>query len=473
MRRHSAPCSLRLTLQKVNMMNSPHTTILIVDDDIHQRQSLRDVLEYAGYAVEEAADGKVALEVLSQRRVDLMLLDLDMPRLPGIEVLRRAASEHPEVQTVIISGKGTIQTAVQATKLGAYDFLEKPLEAERTLLTVRNALEKSSLLRQRDRLLNEARERYKMVGASQAMQNIFRIIDKAGATQSKVLVTGENGTGKEMIARAIHHNSSRAAGPFVTVNCAAIPENLIESELFGHEKGAFTGAQNLHRGKFEQANGGTLFLDEIGDMTLMMQAKTLRALNDGVIDRVGSEKSIAVDIRVIAATNKNLEAELEEGNFREDLFYRLNVIAIHVPPLRERREDIPDLVNCFLTLFCQENGLPVKKLDRGALTLLVEHDWPGNVRQLRNIIERLVVLSDGESISPREVSEALKKFSSSPPPSPIYATLREARAQFEREFILKTLISNNWKIQETAAVLGIERTNLWKKMRRYGIEEGK
>jgi two-component system nitrogen regulation response regulator NtrX len=471
--------SLRITfyalapLQKGNVMHSQPTTVLIVDDDPHLRESLREILEYANYSVEEAADGKIALEALAQRSIDLMLLDLDLPRVSGMEVLRQTAAAHPEIMVVIISGKGTIRTAVEATKLGAYDFLEKPLEAERTLLTVRNALEKASLQRQRDRLLDEARQRYKMVGSSLAMQDIYRLIDKAATTQSKVLIVGENGTGKEMIARAIHHNSARAAGPFVTVNCAAIPETLIESELFGHEKGAFTGAQSTHRGKFEQANGGTLFLDEIGDMSLMMQAKTLRVLAEGVIERLGGEKSIAVDVRIIAATNKNLEDEMAEGNFREDLFYRLNVIPIHVPPLRERREDIPDLVNNFLNFYCEENRLSPKKLERGALTVLLEHDWPGNVRQLRNVIERLVVLSDIETINPREVAEALEKFFSHPQTPSSYATLREARAQFEREHILKALIANDWKIQETAAALGIERTHLWKKMKRYGIEAGR
>jgi len=453
-------------------MPSQRPTVLIVDDDPHVRESLKEILDYAGHAAEEAGDGKAALDLLSRKPVDLVLLDLDLPRVPGLDVLRRTAAEHPEVPVVIISGKGTIRTAVEATKLGAYDFLEKPLEAERTLLTVRNALEKALLLRQRDRLLEEARERYRMVGSSPAMQGIYRLIDKAAGSQSKVLIVGEHGTGKEMIARAIHHNSSRAAGPFVAVNCAAIPEALIESELFGHEKGAFTGASTSHRGKFEQANGGTLFLDEVGDMSLMTQAKTLRALAEGVIERVGGDRPIEVDVRVIAATNKDLVAEMAEGNFREDLFYRLNVITIEVPPLRERRDDIPDLIDHFLALFCQENGVPEKRLARGAYSVLVKHAWPGNVRQLRNVIERLVVLSDGATINAREATQALKTLPSHCQPAG-YPTLREAREEFERDFILKTLVSHDWKMQETAAALGIERSHLWKKMKRYGIERGR
>lgn len=444
-------------------------TILIVDDDLYVRESLRDILNDNGYAVEEAADGKTALEILFKRPIDLMLLDLDLPRVNGMDVLRKTATEFPEIGVVIISGKGTIQLAIEATKLGAYDFLEKPLEAQRTLLTVRNAVEKLSLLRYRDRLVEEAKDRYKMVGSSPAMQEIYGLIDKAAASQSKVLITGENGTGKEMIARAIHHNSLRASDPFIAVNCAAIPENLIESELFGHQKGAFTGAFASHRGKFELANGGTLFLDEISDTSLMMQAKILRVLEDHMIERVGGEKSIPVDVRIITATNKVLEHEIKQGNFREDLYYRLNVITIELPPLRKRREDIPLLAYYFLEKLCQEKRIPPKKFDRGAITILIEHDWRGNVRELHNVVERLIVLTESELISASETRNAIKKNASHLENSHI-KTLAEAREGFERDFILKTLISNDWKILETATVLGIDRSHLWKKMKRYGIE---
>jgi two-component system nitrogen regulation response regulator NtrX len=384
-------------------------TILIVDDDLYVRESLREILNDNGYTIEEAADGKTALDMLAQRPFDLMLLDLDLPRVNGMEVLRKTTAEFPGIGVVIISGKGTIQLAIEATKLGAYDFLEKPLEAQRTLLTVRNAMEKLFLVRQRNRLVEEARERYKMVGTSPAMQQIYRLIDRAAASQSKVLIVGENGTGKELIARAIHYNSSRASEPFVAVNCAAIPEHLIESELFGHQKGAFTGAFTSHRGKFEQANRGTLFLDEVSDTSLMMQAKVLRVLEENVIDRVGGERSIPIDVQVIAATNGQLEKEIKEGNFREDLYYRLNVITIEVPPLRKRKEDIPLLVEFFLKNLREEKCLESKKLERGAMTVLIEHDWRGNVRELRNMIERMVVLSEGATISSSDAIQALKK----------------------------------------------------------------
>jgi len=444
-------------------------TILIVDDDLYIRESLREILNDNGYTIEEAVDGKTALDILAQRPFDLMLLDLDLPRVNGMEVLRKAAADYPEVGVVIISGKGTIQLAVEAIQLGAYDFLEKPLEVQRTLVTVRNAVEKLFLVRQRDRMVEEAKERYKMVGASPAMQQIYHLIDKAAASESKVLILGENGTGKELIARAIHHNSARASLPFITVNCAAIPETLIESELFGHQKGAFTGAYTSHRGKFEQANGGTLFLDEISDTSLMMQAKILRVLEDGVINRVGGEQPIPIDVQVVAATNKNLDLEIAEGNFREDLYYRLNVITVEVPPLRQRREDVPLLVDFFLKNLSSEKHLELKKLDRGAMALLIEHDWHGNIRELRNAVERLIVLSDNDIISASETSHALKKNALHSANSNS-TTLIKAREQFERDFILKTLLTNNWKILETAAALGIDRSHLWKKMHRYGIE---
>ena len=450
-------------------MRFKYATILIVDDDLYVRESLREILNDNGYTIEEATDGKTALNMIAQHPIDLMLLDLDLPRVNGMEVLRKTAAEFPGIGVVIISGKGTIQLAVEATKLGACDFLEKPLEANRTLLTVRNAVEKLNLLRQRDRMVEEAREKYKMIGSSPAMQEIFCLIDKAAASHSKVLITGENGTGKEMVARAIHHNSSRASEPFIAVNCAAIPENLIESELFGHQKGAFTGALSSHRGKFEQADRGTLFLDEISDTSLMMQAKILRVLEDGVIERVGGEKSISVDVRVVAATNKVLEHEIKQGNFREDLFYRLNVITIELPPLRQRREDIPSLATFFLEKLCREKQIPPKTFDRVAMTILIEHEWHGNVRELRNVVERLIVLSECESISANKTRHAIKQ--NIPHQENLHTkTLCEAREGFERDFIFKTLIANNWKILETADVLGIDRSHLWKKMKRYGIE---
>ncbi len=452
-------------------MGFKNATILIVDDDIYVRESLREILTDAGYAVIEATDGKMALDLLPQRTIDLLLLDLDLPRVSGMEVLRQVTVEFPNLQVVIISGKGTIQQAIEATRLGAYDFLEKPLETQRTLLTIRNAVDKLYLVRQSNRLVEEIRDRYKMVGTSPAMQKIYHLIDKAAASQSRVLITGENGTGKELVARAIHHNSPRAAGPFLAVNCAAIPENLIESELFGHQRGAFSGAQNTHRGKFEQANGGTLFLDEIGDTSLLMQAKILRVLEDNHVNRVGGEQPVAIDIQVLTATNKNLDEEIKKGNFREDLYYRLNVLTIEVPPLRSHREDIALLVDYFLGQICAEKRFALKKLSKGARSVLLEYDWPGNIRQLRHILERLIVLSDGDTISYLEAENAIKKngIHIEEAASP---TLHTARDQFEKEFILKTLITTDWKILETAKILGIERSHLWKKMQQLGIEKG-
>jgi two-component system nitrogen regulation response regulator NtrX len=448
----------------------PQATLLIVDDDLYVRESLREILSDSGYAIEEAADGKIALDILAQRPVELMLLDLDLPRVSGMEVLRKVTSNFPEIGVVIISGKGTIQLAVEATKLGAYDFLEKPLEAQRTLLTVRHAVEKFLLVRQRNRLLEETKARYRMIGAGAAMQRIYRLIDKAAFSQSKVLILGENGTGKELIARAIHHNSARSSEPFVTVNCAAIPENLIESELFGHQKGAFTGAYVSHKGKFEQANRGTLFLDEIGDASPLLQAKILRALEDGVIERVGGEQPIPIDVQVIAATNKDLHQQTIDGSFREDLYFRLNVIVIEAPPLRERREDIPLLIDFFMKQCIEQKRLLPKKLDLGVMKILTAHDWPGNVRELHNVIERMMVLSENEVITARDANIALHKNDPELENS-IFKPLLQAREQFERDYILKALVIQNWKIHETAAMLGIERSHLWKKMKQYHIEK--
>lgn len=438
-------------------------TILIVDDDPYMRDILNDILTDACYHTIEACDGKEALSLLEQNSIDLMLLDLALPRVPGMEVLRQTVAKQQPISVVIISGKGTIRTAVEATKLGAYDFLEKPVEPERTLLTIRNALEKQSLKRQRDRLLSETHQRYRMIGTSAAMQRIYRLIDRAATIQSKVLITGEHGTGKEVVARAIHYNSDRAAGPFVAVNCAAIPENLIESELFGYEKGAFTGANKLTPGKFEQAGGGTLFLDEIGDMSLMTQAKTLRALDLNVITRVGGMNTVHVDTRIIAATNKNLEQEIAEGNFREDLFYRLNVLTISLPPLKDHREDIPELAHHFQQIFSEENGI-AKPIQPEALSLLVEYDWIGNIRQLKNVVERLLILSDGPAVTAADVSDTLQKPYHLPT-----SDFHESRQQFERGLILKTLVSNEWKVLATAQALGIDRSYLWKKMQQYDL----
>ncbi|PQJ26906.1 hypothetical protein BSZ35_18435 [Salinibacter sp. 10B] len=445
-------------------MSTP--TVLVADDDPPIREGLCDVLEHEEYDTLEASDGKTALARLEKSIVDLLLLDLKMPRVSGMEVLRKTVEEHPDVPVVIVSGKGTIQKAVKATKIGAYDFLEKPVNAQRLLVTVRNALERARLERQRDRLLEDVRERYRMVGTSDAMQRVYDRIDKAAGSDCRVLITGESGTGKELVARAIHHNSERAGAPFVTVNCAALPEELIESELFGHEKGAFTGAEGEHRGKFAQAEDGTLFLDEIGDMSLAAQSKTLRAIETGRVQPIGSEEPIEVNVRVLAATNADLETAIEgRGDFREDLYYRLNVLRIEVPPLRERREDIPDLVAHFLSKVTKEEA---PDLGEDALALLMSHDWPGNVRELENAIRRLVVLNEGDSIGAGAVEQALdepeQKFSSEE------VGLRAARDQFEAAYIRQALRAHGGAIQSTADALGIDRSSLWRKMDEYGIE---
>ena len=444
-------------------------TVLIVDDDQHIRRGLEDILTHAGHDTLQAGDGRTALRVEEKNEVDLMLLDLQLPRINGMKVLERMSERRPSLPVVIVSGKGTIQTAVTATKKGAYDFLEKPVDAQRMLITVRNALEKSRLERDRDRLLQEVQARYQMVGSSAPMQRVYDLIDKAAATRSKVLITGENGTGKELVARAIHHNSSRASEPFVTINCAAIPESLIESELFGHEEGAFTGAKRQHTGKFEQADGGTLFLDEVGDMGTMTQAKALRVLQENKIQRVGGESPIKVDTRVIAATNKDLKQAISAGDFREDLYYRLNIIAIEVPPLRARRGDIPELVDHFLKQISEAQGVPRRTIESSALARLMGRDWPGNVRQLRNVVERLVALSDTDTIGAQDIDLAL---SGTVPHVPEHEDhdLRTAREQFESSFIQRTLQANDGVIKHTAEALGIDRSHLWKKMKQYDIE---
>lgn len=450
-----------------------HAKILIVDDDASVRESLNEILSYHNYDCMEAADGKEALQKLEETHVDLMLLDLRLPRIDGMEALKHSLCNYPEIPVVMISGQGTIALAVEATKLGAYDFLEKPLEAERTLLTIHNALEKSRLKMQRDQLLTETRQRYQMIGSDPNMQEVFALIDRAATVNSKVLISGEAGTGKELVARAIHNNGHRAGNPFVPVNCSAIPESLIESELFGYVKGAFTGATSDRSGKFQRAHQGTLFLDEIGDMSLMMQAKILRVLEDGCVEPVGSSKSMLVDVRIIAATNKSLPNEIEEGNFRSDLFYRLNVISIELPPLRLRKNDIRPLSEHILEEVCTAQGLAQMTFANGVWPLLTKYDWPGNVRELRNVIERAAVLTPNNTIEAAALAEALQSKLSPTQSSDVQQTLRQARAEFERDFILATLAAQNGKIQETAHALGIQRSHLWKKMKRYGISANK
>jgi two-component system nitrogen regulation response regulator NtrX len=445
--------------------------ILVVDDEAYLREEWIRILDRKGYAAAGVSNGKEALEHVERTPVDLMLLDLHLKRrMSGIDVLHEMVASRPAVPVIMISGKASIKQAVEATQLGAYDFLEKPVGPQRILVTVRNALEKARLQRERDRLLGEVHQRYRMIGQSPAMERVYTLIDKAARTASKVLITGESGTGKELTARAIHLNSARAEGPFVTVNCAAVPESLIESELFGHEKGAFTDAKRARAGKFEQADGGTLFLDEVGDMSLMAQAKVLRVLQEGRVQRIGGQAPRDVAVRVVAATNKDLKAEIEAGTFRDDLYYRLNVIQIELPPLRARREDIPALARHFATQVSSQQGRAERSLTAGAIVELMSRPWPGNVRELRNVIERLVALSDGPEIDALAVQQAVHAAATDEPAAPSNLDLRAARQQLERALIRQALAASEGRMQEAADALGINRTYLWKLMNRYAIE---
>jgi DNA-binding NtrC family response regulator len=457
-------------------------TILVVDDEKNIRRTLRMVLEGSGFNTLEASSAEQCLETLGSQEVDLLILDVRLPKMSGIEALQKIRNE-PETRrlpVLMVSGHASVAEAVQAVQLGATDFFEKPLDRDRILVTVRNALQTWQLQREVEQLRAHVEHRYEMIGESRVMRSLFAQLEKVAPTNGRVLIFGESGTGKELIARAIHRLSPRADKPFVKVNCAAIPAELIESELFGYERGAFTGAQGRKKGMFELANGGTLFLDEIGDMSASAQAKVLRALQSGEISRVGGEKTIAVDVRVLAATNKDLELEVRDGRFREDLYFRLNVVPIVSPPLRERRSDIVLLVTGFLQEFSVENGLREKPIDEDVLDALAERQWPGNVRELRNVVERMAILS-GDRITlddlPEEgVLSEVRRESASPSDLPATRddggerlTLREYRSRAEKDYILQTLDEVGWNISRAATILGVERTNLHKKMRSYGI----
>lgn len=439
------------------------------------------VLEGAAFEVLDTGTGEHGLELLQDGVVDLVILDVRLPGISGIETLQKIRSNTvtKRLPVLMISGHASLAEAVQAVQSGATDFFEKPLDRDRILVTVRNALRTWQLERELDRLRTDARERYEMIGKSAAMRELYGQLEKVAPTNGRVLITGESGTGKELIARAIHRLSPRSESAFIKVNCAAIPSELIESELFGYERGAFTGAQNRKKGMFELANRGTLFLDEIGDMSLSAQAKVLRALQSGEISRVGSERTVAVDVRVLAATNKDLEDAVDEGAFREDLYFRLNVVPVHSPPLRDRLEDVPLLAQSFLKSFCAENGLRNKEFEPVVLNRLAERWWPGNVRELRNVVERMVILS-GDRICEEDLPDQgrLARSTAQKPSTPPSAehetgarmTLREYREQAERSYILQMLQECDWNISKAAVSLGVERTNLHKKMRSYGIK---
>jgi len=441
--------------------------ILIADDELGIRKALAGLLSDEGYETAVAADGESALAAVREHPPDLVLLDIAMPGRDGIGVLEEMRQAWPRLPVVMMSGHGTIETAVRATQLGAFDFIEKPLGAEKLLLTLRNALERASLEHENRELRAKSIRAHEILGASAPIQRLKEQIQLAGPTNGWVLITGENGTGKEMVAKQLHVHSKRAEGPFVEVNCAAIPEELIESELFGHEKGAFTGAIAQKRGKFELANSGTIFLDEIADMSLRTQAKILRILQEHKFERVGGTDTIEVDVRVIAATNKSLEKEIQEGSFREDLYYRLNVIPFHVPPLRERREDIPVLVKAFAEEFCVASGARPKPVTGRALALLQSYGWPGNVRELRNLVERLVLMTPGPRIRAQDLPEELR--SGARPAEMAGASLEDARREFERRFLLARLEENAWNVSRTAEAIGIARESLSRKMRSYRL----
>lgn len=452
------------------------TKILIIDDERAIRSTLKDIIEYEGFQVLEAQDGPEGLEIIRKGRVDLVLCDIKMPKMDGMEVLAEIQKSNADLPVIMISGHGTVETAVEATRLGAYDFIAKPPDLNRLLITIRNALERGNLVTETKILKQKISKTQEILGDSSAIQNIRDTIDRVAPTDARVLVTGENGTGKELVARWIHEKSNRAKGPLIEVNCAAIPAELIESELFGHEKGSFTSAIKQRIGFFEQASGGTLFLDEIGDMPLSAQAKVLRALQEHKITRVGGEKEIKIDVRVIAATNKDLVHEIENKNFRLDLYHRLSVIMVHVPSLNDRRDDIPVLAERFLKEMCNEYNLPLKKFSLKALDALKTYNWSGNIRELRNVIERLTILC-GEVISEEEVSAFTRplEFTGLSTLESIvnkFSDLHEFKDFVEREFIERKLKGNNWNITKTAEEIGIQRSHLYNKIEKYGFNRG-
>jgi two-component system nitrogen regulation response regulator NtrX len=451
-------------------------SILIVDDEAGVRSSLAGILGDEGYATEAVESGEACLAILEARRFDLILLDVWLPKMDGLETLAKIRALDPEVPVVVISGHGSIETAVKAVRIGAQDFVEKPLALEKILLVVRNHLRQRRLEQENRALKEKVEHRWVMVGESAAIHALRADIAQAAPSNGRVLIFGENGTGKELVARNIHHQSLRAAGPFVEVNCAAIPEELIESELFGHTRGAFTGALTAKKGKFELADGGTLFLDEVGDMTLKTQAKVLRVLQEQKVEPVGGTASVPVDVRVIAATNKNLEDEIRKGTFREDLFFRLNVIPFRVPPLRERREDIPLLARHFVAELSAEYGKRMKEIAPDAMDALTRQPWPGNVRELRNTIERLVIMTPGERIEARHLPATVAPGAAAVETSPALAappgdfpSLIEAREDFEKRYIWKKYQECGGNMSRTAEALQVERSNLYRKMKAYGL----
>jgi two-component system nitrogen regulation response regulator NtrX len=448
-------------------------SILIVDDEPGVRTALSGVLRDEGYDVDAAESGEACLERLARQAYDVVVLDIWLPGMDGLATLTRMRERQIDAQVVIISGHGNVESAVRAIKMGAFDFVEKPLSLEKTVLVVRNALRQRNLEAENLALRAKVDAQHQMIGESYAMAKLREQVAMAAPTNGRVLIMGENGTGKELVARNIHGMSRRRSAPFVEVNCAAIPEELIESELFGHVRGAFTGALADRRGKFEAAHGGTIFLDEIGDMSLKTQAKVLRVLQEQVLEPVGGSTRIRVDARVLAATNKDLPAEIRAGRFREDLYFRLNVVPIFVPPLRERIEDVALLADHFMAMLAREYGRRPKTFDADAFAVLQRYPWPGNVRELRNLVERLMIMVPGDRVSSRDLTFLDHGIVATPQAtfsaSTSIAPLHDARDDFEKQYILRALAAQQGNMSRTAEVLGVERSNLYRKMRAFGI----
>jgi len=447
-------------------------SILVIDDEAAIRETLKEILEYEKYEVTLAEDGAKGLQLLQKNNFDVILSDVKMPGTDGMELLDRVQALAPDVPMVMISGHGSVEMAIEATKKGAYDFITKPPDLNRLLITLRNAVDRNNLVSETKVLKRKAAKTYDIIGETPAILKIKETIEKVAPTEARVLITGENGTGKELVARWIHEKSPRANMPLVEVNCASIPSELIESELFGHEKGSFTSAIKQRIGKFEQAHGGTLFLDEIGDMSMAAQAKVLRAIQEGRITRVGGDREIKVDVRIVAATNKNLLEEIEKGNFRMDLYHRLSVILIHVPTLNERTDDIPTIATNFLENICQENSIPVKKFTPDAMDALKEVNWTGNIRELHNVVERLVILC-GPEITGDDVFIYSNPAQRGSDPFGVvdnYSTLQDFRDWAEKIFIERKLIHNAWNVAKTAQEIDIQRSHLYNKIEKYNLK---
>ncbi|MBK9456647.1 MAG: sigma-54 dependent transcriptional regulator [Chitinophagales bacterium] len=446
--------------------------ILLIDDEKSIRKTLKEILEYEGYVVDEAGDGAEGLRMIQEGDYDIALCDIKMPKMDGMEVLEKAQISNPDVPFIMISGHGTLETAVEAVKKGAFDYVAKPPDLNRLLITIRNALDKSNLITETKVLKRKVTKTREIIGDSPAIQKIKETIERVAPTDARVLITGDNGTGKELVARWIHEKSNRANGPLIEVNCAAIPSELIESELFGHEKGAFTSAIKQRIGKFESANGGTLFLDEIGDMSQSAQAKVLRALQENKITRVGGDKEIPVDVRVVAATNKDLIKEVENNTFRLDLYHRLSVILIHVPSLNDRTDDIPLLSERFVKEICEDYGVPKKVITPKAMMEIMNINFTGNIRELRNVIERLVILSE-QKITEEDVVNYAQSPKSGGSPKDLYERFekfQDFKDHIEKEFILHRLNKNAWNVSKTAEELDIQRSHLYNKIEKYNLK---